>query len=310
MQRVGRGCRYLGPLGLQLASDDAEFTIQDLGRMDKRRPLDKDFARDENGSPTYKKEQPVSESAQIIDVLKRNLKSRGLTYRDIAKKVGLSEASIKRVFAEETFTLQRLEKICEAVGITVAELVKSASAASEPRSQYLSIEQEQLLASDAKLLACFYLVLNGHSSDEIIARMDLNERSLRSLYVKLDAVRLIELLPKLKARLRVGPVVTWRMDGPVHKLYEQQVKDEFLQSEFQGACDALHFRTAELSEASAKILLRKLNQLAQEFADYAALDVNLPSSEKRSVALLLAFRPWVFSMFDGLRPAQAVAPGS
>lgn len=251
----------------------------------------------------------MSESAQIIDVLKRNLKSRGLTYRDIAKKVGLSEASIKRIFAEETFTLQRLEKICEAVGITVAELVKSASA-NEPRSQYLSIEQEQLLASDPKLLACFYLVLNGHSSDEIISRMDLNERGLRSLYVKLDAVRLIELLPKLKARLRVGPVVTWRMDGPVHKLYEQQVKDEFLQSEFQGACDALHFRSAELSEASAKILLRKLNQLAQEFAEYAALDVNLPSSEKRSVALLLAFRPWVFSMFDGLRPAHVAGTGS
>jgi transcriptional regulator with XRE-family HTH domain len=251
----------------------------------------------------------VSESAQIIDVLKRNLKSRGLTYRDIAKRVELSEASIKRIFAEETFTLQRLEKICEAVGITVGELVKSASASAEQQSQYLSIEQEQLLASDARLLACFYLLLNGHGSEEILTRMNLNERGLRSLYVKLDAVRLIEVLPKLKARLRVGPVVTWRLDGPVHKLYEEQVKSEFLRSEFQGDCAALHFRSAELSEASAKILLRKLNQLAQEFADYAALDVHLPSSEKRSVALLLAFRPWVFSMFNGLRAPQPATAG-
>lgn len=43
--------------------------------------------------------QRVSESARIIDVLKRTLKTRGLTYRDIAGKVSLSEASIKRVFA-------------------------------------------------------------------------------------------------------------------------------------------------------------------------------------------------------------------
>jgi len=131
-----------------------------------------------------------------------------------------------------------------------------------------------------------------------------NERSLRGLLVKLDAVRLIELLPKLKARLRVGPVVTWRIDGPVHRLYEQQVKAEFLQSEFQGECEALHFRSAELSDASAQILRRKLNQLTQEFADYAALDVHLPAREKHSVALLLAFRPWVFSMFGGLRSAK------
>jgi DNA-binding Xre family transcriptional regulator len=243
----------------------------------------------------------VSESAQIIDVLKRHLKSRGLTYRDLATKLGLSEASVKRVFAEETFTLQRLEKVCAALGMTVGELVKTAASTTDARSQFLSIEQEAVLASDAKLLACFYLLLNGHAAVEVIERLDLNERTLRGLLVKLEAVRLIELLPKLKARLRVGPVVTWRVDGPVHRLYEQQVKDEFLHSEFQGADDALHFRSAELSDASAQILRRKLNQLVQEFADYAALDVHLPASDKHSVALLLAFRPWVFSMFSGLR---------
>lgn len=243
----------------------------------------------------------MSESAQIIDALKRHLKSRGITYRDLAARVNLSEASVKRVFAEETFTLQRLEKMCGAIGITVGELVKSGNNGAEQRSQFLTLEQEELLATDAKLLACFYLLLNGHDTAEIIHRMDLNERTVRSLLVKLDAVRLIELLPKLKVRLRVGPVVTWRMDGPVHRLYERQVKAEFLQSEFQGALETLHFRTAELSEASAQILLRKLNRLVEEFAEFAALDVNLPAGEKRSVALLLAFRPWVFSMFEGLR---------
>jgi len=244
----------------------------------------------------------VSETARIIDVLKRQLKSRGLTYRDLAKKVGLSEASIKRVFADETFTLQRLENICTAMGMTVSELIKAASSAQESRSQYLSIDQEQLLANHPQLLACFYLLLNGHAASEVIARMEMSERELRALLVKLDAVKLIELLPKLKTRLRVGPVITWRSDGPVYRLYETQVKAEFLQSEFQGEADALHFRSAELSEASAQILLRKLNQLAQEFADYAALDVTLPAADKSSVALLMAFRPWVFSMFDGLRP--------
>src|SRR5690606_20745269 len=50
----------------------------------------------------------MSETAAIIEALKRDLKRRGLTYRDLAKKVGLSEASVKRVFASKSFTLQRL----------------------------------------------------------------------------------------------------------------------------------------------------------------------------------------------------------
>ncbi|HVY23394.1 MAG TPA: helix-turn-helix transcriptional regulator [Steroidobacteraceae bacterium] len=245
----------------------------------------------------------MSECAQIVDVLKRMLKTRGITYRDLAKRINLSEASIKRVFAEETFTLQRLEKVCSAVGITVGELIRSA-ATEDSQNKYLKLEQEQILAQDPRLLACFYLLLNGRSTPDIQARLSLNEREIRSLYVKLDDARLIELLPGLKARLRVGPIVVWRTDGPVRRVYERQVKAEFLQSDFTGADESLQFCTAELSDASAQLLFRKLEQLSREFADYAALDRHLPLKQKRSVALLLAFRPWVFSMFDGIQRAK------
>ncbi|HYM36110.1 MAG TPA: helix-turn-helix transcriptional regulator, partial [Steroidobacteraceae bacterium] len=170
----------------------------------------------------------MSECAQIIDVLKRSLKTRGLTYKDVAQRLRLSESSIKRVFAAETFTLERLENICAAIGMTVTELVQMSAKANDARGTLLSVEQEQLLASDPRLLACFYLLLNGHSSSAIAERLELNEREQRALYVKLDTARLIELQPRMRARLRVGPVVTWRSDGPVHKLYQQQVKAEFL----------------------------------------------------------------------------------
>jgi DNA-binding Xre family transcriptional regulator len=253
-----------------------------------------------SGSNKTNEGTAVSESAQIIEALKRSLKTRGLTYRDLAERVGLSEASIKRVFSEETFSLQRLEAICSAIGLSMSELVRIAVDASEPKAQFLSLEQEQVLAASSRLLACFYLLLNGRSSQEIATRLTLSERELRELFVKLDNARLIELQPRLKTRLRVGPVISWRSDGPVHQVYEKQVKSEFLQSEFQGALEALHFRSAELSEASAKVLLRKLEQLARDFGELATLDVGIPARDKHNVALLIAFRPWIFSMFTGL----------
>jgi DNA-binding Xre family transcriptional regulator len=245
----------------------------------------------------------MSETSAIIEALKRTLKTRGLTYKDLAKKVGLSEASVKRVFASKSFTLQRLEAICSAAGVSVGELVRMAGTFQDPSSHYLSLEQEELLASDHRLLACFYLLLNHHGSAEILGKMQLSERELRALYVKLDAAKLIELQPGLKARLRTGPVISWRADGPVYAAYEKMVKTELLQSEFQGELEAIHFRSAELSEASAKILMRKLDQLSRDFAELAALDAALPAGEKRSVALLMAFRPWVFSMFKSFSPA-------
>jgi transcriptional regulator with XRE-family HTH domain len=242
----------------------------------------------------------VSESAAIIQVLKRSLKTRGLTYRDVAKRIGLSEASVKRVFSEETFTLARLESICAAIGMSMTELVRVAGEANEESSKFLTLEQEQLLADDPKLLACFYLLLNGRSSAEVIERMNLNERELRRFYVRLDDAKLVELQPRLRVRMRVGPVITWRTDGPVYRVYEQQVKAEFLQSDFRGPLEALHFRSLEISEASARILARKIEHLQRDFAELASLDVGLPANEKRNVALLMAFRPWVLSMFSSL----------
>lgn len=244
----------------------------------------------------------MSETAAIIEALKRNLKRRGLTYRDVAKKVGLSEASVKRVFASKSFTLQRLESMCAAVGISMSELVRTVGTSQDPGSTSLTLEQEELLASDRRLLAVFYLVLNRHASAEILKKLQLSERELRALYVRLDAAKLIDLQPGLKVRLRTEPVISWRADGPVYTAYEKMVKTELLQSEFQGELEAIHFRSAELSEASAKILMRKLEQLSREFAEFAALDVGLPAQDKRSVAMLMAFRPWVFSMFKGLSP--------
>lgn len=243
----------------------------------------------------------MSECAQIIAVLKRSLKARGTTYRDLAEAVGLSEASIKRIFAEETFSLSRLEQICNALGLSITELARMAAQQSAPGSQQLSIEQEQVLASDSRLLACFHLLLNGRPTADVGRDLDLPERELRRLLVKLDAAKLIELQPKLKVRLRTPNVIAWRSDGPVRRLYEQQVKTEFLQAEFTGRHETVHFATAELSEASAKILTRKAEMLARDFADLAALDAGLPGKEKRSMGLLVALRPWVFSMFDGLR---------
>lgn len=243
----------------------------------------------------------MSECAQIIAVLKRSLKARGTTYRDLAQAIGLSEASIKRIFAEETFSLARLEQICTALGLSIAEVARMAAQQTTSDASQLTLEQEQVLASDWHLLACFHLLLNGRQPADIGRELDLAERQLRGLLVKLDAAKLIELQPKLKARLRTPNVIAWRSNGPVRRLYEQQVKTEFLQAEFTGRQELINFASAELSEASAKILRRKTELLARDFAELAALDAGLADKEKRSMGLLLALRPWVFSMFDGLR---------
>jgi DNA-binding Xre family transcriptional regulator len=236
----------------------------------------------------------MDETRQLVDALKRCLKMRGLTYRGLAQRIGLSEASVKRIFSERSFTLRRLEQVCGALEITVAELVRMIEKG-HGRATTLSLEQEQALARDPALLSYFYLLLNGWTEQEIRRDYEFEEAQVQGLRARLIELELIESLPRRRHRLRINRQIVWRRDGPVRRAYERQVKAEFLQADFAGAGDFFGWQPAELTTASIEVLKRKLALLYREFLEMAELDT-ASTKTRHSTALLLAFRPWVFSM--------------
>jgi transcriptional regulator with XRE-family HTH domain len=243
----------------------------------------------------------MGQTNRIILGLKRGLRSRGITYAMLAKRISLSEPSVKRILSRGSLSLPRLERICEATGISMEELVRPVPGAHSEPSSTLTAAQETALAADPQLLGCFYLLTNGHAPRDVAAELGADEKLLRRWLVKLDNLGLVELRARLGARLRVHAPISWREDGPIRRTYEHQVREEFMRSAFTAADESLHFRSAELSDASRQVLQRKLARLSADFNELAELDRHLSSREKRSVALMTACRPWVFSMFDGLR---------
>lgn len=236
----------------------------------------------------------MDQSEQLIDALKQTLKSRGMTYRDVARGLGISEASVKRIFAERTFTLRRLEDVCRLLEINIYDLARMTGMRADSPPRELDRSQEQALADDPVLLTYFYLLITGWSAQRIARRFELdadrNGRYLDSLH----DLKLIRRLPRNRVRLLTGRRINWRHNGPVRRLYEARVKAEFLKSRFDRPDELMRLESGELSDASVRILQRKLEQLAGEFENYAEADVNLPASQKRAFAMLLAFRPWTF----------------
>jgi transcriptional regulator with XRE-family HTH domain len=240
------------------------------------------------------------ESARIVLNLKAVLKARGISYAQLARRIGLSEASVKRVLSQGTLSLRRLEQICAAIGSSVTELVQLLQPSGVAgRADMLTLAQEKALARDPKLLACFHLVANGRTDGEIAAELRLSRAALRRHVATLRELGLVTQGSGRQARARAAVAVRWRPDGPVSRVYEREVRAEFLQSLFGADREALHFRTAELTAASCQILQRKLERMAAEFRDLAELDASLPSAQKRNVGFLLAMRPWVWSRLQG-----------
>jgi transcriptional regulator with XRE-family HTH domain len=246
----------------------------------------------------------MSDTARLIDTLKKLLKAQGHTYADVAGRVGLSEASVKRLFASKTFTLARLEAFCRVLDIDFFELAKLARGRADEVRE-MSERQEAALAGDARLLGVFYLLLSDWSVGDILASYALTRAEATRLLVRLDRLDLIEFGPHDRVRLRVPKRLRLHPGGPIHRAHGKRVLDAFIAAEFDRIGGHFRFEYRELSKASYELMQRRLDRLAAEFLELAELDATMPSKRRQTTGLLLAMRPWALSMVTGLAPREA-----
>jgi DNA-binding Xre family transcriptional regulator len=250
----------------------------------------------------------VNQTAQMLDALKKCLRAKGLTYRDVAQALEMSEASIKRIFSRKTFTLERLEAVCRFLDMSIYDLARLTEMHAERGSSVLTMAQEEALAADSSLLTYFYLLLLGRTAERIARDYGVDKLQETRLLTRLDRLKLIDLYPNNRFRLRTGRRILWRPDGPIRRQYEREVKAQFLDHRFKGKDEWLSLESTELSEASIKVLTRKLERLTQDFDELADIDMGLPRQKKQSFGLLLALRPWTY--WDILEPStQSLQPG-
>ena len=100
----------------------------------------------------------MSQTNQIISTLKYVLKEHHKTYKDIANDLGISEGSVKRTFADKSFTLDRIDRICNLIGLELSDLLQIMETRSQKLME-LTLEQEHEIVSDLLLLQMTVLVL-------------------------------------------------------------------------------------------------------------------------------------------------------
>jgi len=236
----------------------------------------------------------VNQTDQLIDALKKTLKARGMTYAEVAEGLSLSEATIKRVFSDGSFTLQRIEAICDLLNTNIYELARQTRMAANRPPRQLSDEQESALSADPALLTYFYLLITGWTTHRIARRFDIDATTNGNYLDRLASLGLIRRLAGGRVRLLTGRRIDWRRNGPVRRLYENKVKSEFLKARFDKPGESMRLESGELSVQSQRILERKIDELAARFDELAETDTALPIEQKTACALLLAFRPWTF----------------
>jgi transcriptional regulator with XRE-family HTH domain len=244
--------------------------------------------------------EPASIRSFLVDALKRMLKAKGLTYADVATAISLSEASVKRMFARGDFTLQRLEDICRFARIDLAELASSAGEDTQGIAQ-LSVEQEEEIVSDPRLLLVAWCAVNNWTFEQIVATYTLTDAECVACLARLDRIRVIELLPGNRIRPLVSRAFSWRPDGPFQRFFRARIEAEYLGSNFDHSDELFLFVSGMLSHASSTELIGELRRVARDFAQRHRSDVVLPLAQRFGTSLLIAMRPFELRAFTKLR---------
>jgi transcriptional regulator with XRE-family HTH domain len=235
----------------------------------------------------------------MIDALKRQLKAKAVTYAELARRIGLSEASVKRMFAQRSFTLERLEQVLEAVGMDFAELVQAATDAPQLIAQ-LSYAQEQEIIGDTKLLIVAVASLNMIPLEEIVAVYKISEAEAVKHLLRLDKTGFLRLMPNNRVKLLVARTFSWIPNGPIQTWFRGEAYGDFLDARFAGEQEIMKLVSVMLSQRSAKALLERLKQVADEFSRQHQDDARLPYEQRHSLTFMLAARPWMPKAFQSL----------
>jgi len=242
----------------------------------------------------------MSTTADLVTLLKKELKTAHMTYADLALALGMAESSVKRMLAKGDMPLSRIDAICRALKLDFADLARQV-ADTQPLLAQLTEAQEKAVVADKKLLLAAICVLSQWTLEQITARYRLSEAECIGRLAQLDRIGIIELKPLNRYRLKLAKTFRWRPHGPVMDYFRDNALLDYFSGGFDGSGEGLLLVHGSISRGLAPSFMERMQRVAQDFAQQHQADQKFADKDKEGYTLLLAMRSWEFGAFAALR---------
>ena len=242
----------------------------------------------------------MSSTKDLIAALKAELKAAGITYADLAPQLGLAESSVKRMFSHADMPLSRIDEVLRVLRMDFADLARRI-ADDQPLRRELSLEAEQAVVGDPKLLLMAICCLSQWTADQIVATYTYSDADAVKYLTQLDRLGVIELRPMNRYRLLLAKTFRWRPRGPVMSYFREHVVDDYFDTGFDAEGELLMLVHGQIGRSLANAFNERLARVAQDFAQQHLADQKLPADQKRPYTLLIGMRSWLFEAFRDLK---------
>jgi len=236
-------------------------------------------------------EQKNSEIPAIAGTLKRLVRAKGLTYARLAETLNISEASVKRYLNGHRLTMEILERLCGAMSLRLSEFYEIAARETVPRSTRLTLEQEEALCREPRVMLTLVLLLQGWSPDVIQADLGLTYPMFTQMLLRLEALDIIQLHPGNRVRMLVGPTITLEPRGPVRRKFDRSTKEHFMAMDYYAPDSFWDVQLVKLSRASVSKMDGMIQSFGNDIRQLAESDRKSGATESKWCLILSAGHP-------------------
>jgi DNA-binding Xre family transcriptional regulator len=242
----------------------------------------------------------MSTTADLVSLLKKELKTAGMTYADLALALGMAESSVKRMLAKGDMPLSRIDAICRALKLDFADVARRL-ADEQPLLAQLTELQEKAVVADKKLLLAAICALSQWTLEQITQSYRLSEPECIGYFAQLDRIGIIELRPLNRYRLKLAKTFRWRPHGPVMDYFRENALLDYFSGGFDRPGEGMLLVHGAISRSLAPSFMERMQRVAQDFAQQHQADQKLADKDREAYTLLLAMRRWEFEAFVALR---------
>jgi len=156
------------------------------------------------------------EQRLLLEALKRELKAQGISYQEMAKRLSVSEPTIKRILTGRPCTVDRLISICHELNLSLFEVAARARDKQAP-FYFLTPKQEKYFLTHPHVYWFLHRLNRGVSLAQVRQDSELDEMVTYRYLRALEKLSLLVVGPDNHFRFTFKGLVQWPRHGEMVK---------------------------------------------------------------------------------------------
>ena len=242
----------------------------------------------------------MATTKSLVNNIKRELKKQKISYADLGIKLDIAESTVKKMFAKGNFSLDRLDQICNILGVDLLEMVENPNE-EVTRISSFTVHQERQLLKDPTLLLAAYAAINYWTIDDILYRYEVRQEDVIERLKTLQDFGMLQLRNNNRIRPLVSNNFQWLPDGPLSQYFQENFLESFFNHDFQESGALRVIRFGDMTETSRKKLERKSLELVDLYDQLTYNDRHYRPGdrERKNVSMVIAHRTWTITPWEG-----------